>query len=290
MESNKAPYREMASEAAKKLHDVSDMASEKLHDASDKAPDKLRDAGTQASEKLHDAGNRLSKWGTEERRKAFMVISVCLCVGFFLPTYYVDFHASNALASVDLNSTFSLFQLMSDPEDFNIDEEYAWSYILYLMAPVAMALLAFRWKSRDLFKYAFIPSALYLVLFFATRHVAAEARYQQYFGLSLIGVIYLIALAAATAIAIWEFVELRKRAKGASAEEKAAASASQDQRHNVANSDARNYQPAAPATHVASQPNDQRPAGRPRFCFKCGAPLGPSDRFCGTCGQKIERK
>ncbi|MGN0059404.1 MAG: zinc ribbon domain-containing protein [Coriobacteriales bacterium] len=242
----------------------------------------------EAAKKLRGAGNRLSKWGTEERRKAFLIVSACLCVGYFLPVYYVDFHASNSFASVDLNSTFSLFQLMSDPEDFNIDEENAWSYIIYLIAPAAMALLSYHWKRHDLFKYAFIPSALYLVLFCATRHVAAEARYQQYFGLSLIGVIYLIALAVATAIAIWEFVELRKRAKGASAEEKATASASQDQRHNVANSDAQNYQSAAPATHVASRPENQRPAAQPHFCFKCGAPLGPSDRFCGTCGQKVE--
>jgi hypothetical protein len=256
MKPDNASYQKVASEAAKKLRDVSD-----------KAPDKLRDAGNQASEKLHDAGNRLSKWGTEERRKAFLIISACLCIGFILPIYYVDFHASNSFASVDLNSTFSLFQLMSDPEDFNIDEEYAWSYIIYLIAPAVMALFAYRWKSRNLFKYAFIPSALYLALFFATRHVAAEARYQQYFGLSILGVIYLIALAVATAIAIWEFVELRKQAKGASVEKKASASAEQ----------------------ATPQPEGQRPAVQPNFCIKCGAPLGSSDRFCTRCGQKVER-
>lgn len=276
MEPSNAPHREAASEAAKKLHDVSGMASEKLRNASDKAPDKLRDAGTQASEKLHDAGILLSKWGTEERRRAFLIISACLCVGFILPVYYLDFHAKNSFVSVDFSSTFSLFQLMTDPKDYNIDEKGSWLYILYLIAPAAMASLAFRWKSRDLFKYAFILSALYLVLFFATRHVAAEARYQQYFGLSIVGVIYLIALAVATAIAIWEFVEARKPAKGASAEKETAASAEE--------------RAATSTPHAPSQSNDQRPTGRPRFCFKCGAPLGSSDRFCNKCGQKIERR
>lgn len=193
---------------------------------------------------------------TEGRRKVFFIISVVLCVAFFIPIYFVDFHMHSDFVRFDMSDTFSLFQLMTDPGEYMVDDEGAWAYIIYLLAPALMAFLAYRREGKDLFRLAAIPSALYLLLFFASQHVAADPHDAKYFGLTLVGIVYLVALAFAAALSVYEFVSTRKA------------------------------RPVASNAGIpAAQPVQE--TLRPHFCPTCGAPLDPRDRFCVKCGTKI---
>jgi len=271
---------------------------------------KYREVVSDAPEKLRTVGESISRWGTEDRRRVFLIIAIALCIGFFIPVYYFDMHVSKSFLHVDVNETFSLYQLMTDPDDYHIDDEGIQFYSLYLIAPAVMALLAYRWKGRDLFKFACIPSVLYLVLFFASRHVTMDEDYVDNFGLTFFGVVYLIALAVATAISIWEVVELRRKATDASGEKSSPvlqAAPSFEAGFQQFAPNRKSVEPAVPSQHptptaatknqtepvqdstAAMKAQDPARATQPRFCFKCGAPLNPADRFCGECGQEVRK-
>lgn len=194
---------------------------------------------------------------TEERRKVFLIISVALCLTFFIPIYFVDFHMHSDFVRFDMSDTFSLFQLMTDPGEYMVDDEGAWAYIIYLLAPALMAFLAYRREGKDLFRLAAIPSALYLLLFFASQHVAADPHDAKYFGLTFVGVVYLVALAFAAALSVYEFVSTRKA------------------------------RPVASNTGIPAVKSSQEEAPRPRVCPSCGAPADPRDHFCVKCGKRL---
>lgn len=235
----------------------------------------------QATDKLRNTLGEmppLSQWKTEQRRKLYLVISVILCIGFFIPVYHLR-------PLPGMTESFSLFQLLVDPTEYYIDDEGQALYLIYLMAPVVMALLAYRWKSRDLFRFSVIPSALYLVLFFATRHVAMEERYQKYFGLTFFGYLYLILLALAVAVSVWELVALfnSKGSKPAGMPSEAPYAGMRPVPQI--------YQPAQqtpamrPNPDVAPQTATAK--SQPRFCAACGTALRPGMRFCPKCGTPV---
>ena len=219
----------------------------------------------------------LSQWETEQRRKLYLVISLVLCIGFFVPVYYLKLIRG-------LTETFSLAQLLIDPTEYSIDDEGRAAYLIYLVAPAVMGLLAYRWKSKDLFRFSIIPSALYLVLFFATRHVTMEERYQKYFGLTFFGYLYLVLLALAVGLSIWELVASKD--KGANPEEAAPATLYTRARPSTQASQFARQAPAMQPNPILAQLPEQMDNG-PRFCAHCGSPLKPGARFCAKCGTAV---
>ena len=240
----------------------------------------------------------LAQWGREDRRQAIVILGLTLCVGFVAPIYYFELTSTTRL-------TFSLFQLLTESETYRVSSDGSAAYIIYLLLPALTVFLAQhgggKWLSR-----ALIPSSLYLLLFFASRHVTLEEDYAKYFGLSVLGWAYLLVLVAVTLACAWELLESRGRhvpvekvklgevVEGALPRERreeyvrtateAARGAARQVRGilDASLGEHAQLETVSPAHEIAPEESDAR------FCSRCGMPLKPGAHFCGECGSPVK--